>query len=590
MKKESREKKIKHGPTDQGWNRLVIYTLLLLGGAVFTTPFYWMVSTSFKSDSEIMEVPPKWFPKVPDNVRISPFLIAPEKVLPPAGVSDADWKVILPELERFAWNRIVEHEDSNCFRVLIDGESNDSTWEEKMAAVSGNRWSVWRKQMIDAVLSNAMSEVEFTPGEKISREQVAGVVMDRINPKQIDNMLSRSYRSFAIGRLTVETTGRMVFNLVGVQKDAGARWKNLSENLGPLSLTTLGPDSAFEIPYNLTQRDYGSMMLSAELPVSTESIKKITLAVHGDGSYNRLNILVEIASGVYRSADDFLLSSSSWQTAVWSIYSGQVGDITPSIKLVRAPGLVPSVSDSGLVKVTLILSMEPHFTAMVKKFFASYEELLKALPFLLYLRNSVILIVLNVLSQLFSSSLVAYGFSRIRWPGRNLIFGLVLATVMLPGQVTMIPQFLIWRYLGMYDTWFPLWLPSIFGSAFNIFLLRQFFMTLPRDLEDAARVDGCGYFKTYWYVMLPQIKPALITIAIFQFMGTWNNFMGPLIYISSDELAPLALGVFTMEAVNRTGWTLLMAASTLMALPSILIFLFGQKYFIKGVTFTGSKG
>lgn len=142
----------------------------------------------------------------------------------------------------------------------------------------------------------------------------------------------------------------------------------------------------------------------------------------------------------------------------------------------------------------------------------------------------------------------------------------------------------------MYDTWFPLWLPSIFGSAFNIFLLRQFFMTLPRDLEDAARVDGCGYFKTYWYVMLPQIKPALITIAIFQFMGTWNNFMGPLIYISSDELAPLALGVFTMEAVNRTGWTLLMAASTLMALPSILIFLFGQKYFIKGVTFTGSKG
>ncbi len=196
---------------------------------------------------------------------------------------------------------------------------------------------------------------------------------------------------------------------------------------------------------------------------------------------------------------------------------------------------------------------------------------------------------LNIVAQLFASSFVAYGLSRIRWPGRDLVFVVILSTVMLPGQVTMIPQFLIWRELGMYNTWFPLWLPSLFGSAFNIFLLRQFFMTLPKDIEDAARIDGCGYFGTYWRIMLPQIKPALAAIAVFQFMGTWNNFMGPLIYISSDHLAPLALGVYTLQTVHRTAWAMLMAASALMALPTILVFLFAQKYFMKGVTFTGIK-
>jgi len=226
----------------------------------------------------------------------------------------------------------------------------------------------------------------------------------------------------------------------------------------------------------------------------------------------------------------------------------------------------------------------------MQKFIRNYTEMTKYVPFLTYLRNTIILVVLNILAQLFACTLVAYGFARVRWPGRNVVFVILLATMMLPGQVTMIPQFLIWKYLGMYDTWQPLWLHSLFGSAFFIFLLRQFFMTIPRDLEDAARIDGCGYFGVYWRIMLPQIKPALAAIAVFQFMGSWNDFMGPLIYISSDNLSPLALGLYTMKSVHASDWGMLMAASTMMALPTILIFLFAQRYFIQGVTFTGMKG
>jgi len=165
----------------------------------------------------------------------------------------------------------------------------------------------------------------------------------------------------------------------------------------------------------------------------------------------------------------------------------------------------------------------------------------------------------------------------------------LLATMMLPGQVTMIPQFLIWRRLGMYDTFQPLWVPSLFGSGFFIFLLRQFFLTIPTDLEDAARIDGCGFFGVYWRIMLPLIKPALAAIAIFQFMGSWNDFMGPLIYISSEHLTPLSLGLFMLRSAHTAEWGMLMAASTMMTLPVILLFFFTQRYFIQGVTLTGMK-
>lgn len=227
--------------------------------------------------------------------------------------------------------------------------------------------------------------------------------------------------------------------------------------------------------------------------------------------------------------------------------------------------------------------------------YRNYPEALDYLPpetlrGLVYLKNTLIIVILNVIGTLLSSSIVAYAFARMRFPGKNLMFLILLSTMMLPAAVTLLPTFLIYRWLGWVDTLRPLWVAAFLGSAFNIFLLRQFFMTIPLELEDAAKIDGCSYPRTFWQVMLPQVKPALAVVAIWTFMASWNNFMGPLIYINTPENMPISYAVqlFQGDRLNEPG--LLMAFATMAMLPVLLVFFFAQKYFIEGVTLSGLGG
>lgn len=225
----------------------------------------------------------------------------------------------------------------------------------------------------------------------------------------------------------------------------------------------------------------------------------------------------------------------------------------------------------------------------------NYSEALKFLPpethyGLTFLGNTLFLTFMTVVGTLLSSSLVAYSFARLQWPGKNLLFVVLLATMMIPGAVTMMPQFLIFRSLGWIDTLKPLWVPAFFGSAFNIFLLRQFFMSIPTELEDAAKIDGCGPLGIYWRIMLPQVKPALAAIGIMSVMGAWNNFQGPLIYLSSPEKMTLAYALQLYQQQHGGEPGLLMAASTLVVLPIIVLFFFTQRYFIEGVSLSGLGG
>lgn len=224
--------------------------------------------------------------------------------------------------------------------------------------------------------------------------------------------------------------------------------------------------------------------------------------------------------------------------------------------------------------------------------FSNYVEMWTARPFLVYLRNSLLLVLINEVAVLGSASLVAYGFARIDFPGRNFWFGVVIATMMLPGIVLLVPTFIIFTRLQWVDTFLPLTVPAFFGGgAFNIFLLRQFFRSIPADLADAARIDGCNEFGIYSRIMLPLAKPALATIAVFVFIGVWNDFTGPLLYLSkSQEKFTVALGLATFQTQFRTRWDLLMAASTAMLLPIVLIFFFAQRFFIQGIVTTGIKG
>jgi len=206
------------------------------------------------------------------------------------------------------------------------------------------------------------------------------------------------------------------------------------------------------------------------------------------------------------------------------------------------------------------------------------------------LGNTLVIALMSVIGTVLSSSLVAYGFARLRWPGRDWLFGLLLATMMLPDAVTMMPRFLIFRSLHWVDTLYPLWVPSFFASAFNVFLLRQFFMGIPQELEDAARIDGCGPLGTWWRVMLPLVRPALAAVTIMTFLGAWKDFLGPLIYISSPEKMPLSYVLQLYNAAHGGEPGLLMAATTLVMLPVIVLFFFTQRYFIEGVSLTGLGG
>lgn len=207
-----------------------------------------------------------------------------------------------------------------------------------------------------------------------------------------------------------------------------------------------------------------------------------------------------------------------------------------------------------------------------------------------YFWNSVKLAALNVFFLLLFASLAAYAFARIEFRGKNIAFALLLATAMLPGMVYLIPQYIIYRDIGWIDTHYPLWIPRVLTPVFGTFLLRQAFKGIPKELEEAAVLDGCGLFGTYWRVMLPQVKSALAAVGVLTFMDSWNDLFGPLIFINSNHLQTLPIALALFRGENFTEVSLLMAAATLTVIPPLLLFLLAQRYFVQGITMSGLKG
>lgn len=213
------------------------------------------------------------------------------------------------------------------------------------------------------------------------------------------------------------------------------------------------------------------------------------------------------------------------------------------------------------------------------------------LPFPRFMLNTVIITGANMVGVLFSASLAGFGFARMRFPGRDMLFILVLSTLMLPEIVTQIPSYLLFRLLGWIDTFLPLIVPAFLGGgAFYIFLFRQFFMSIPYELDEAARIDGAGTLQIYLKVILPLSKPVLATVAIFTFLGNWNSFMGPLIYLNSIENMTLAVGLRAFQGLRGTEWNLMMAAAAVMMAPVLVLFFAAQRYFIQGIVTTGFGG
>ncbi|EGP5178253.1 carbohydrate ABC transporter permease [Enterococcus faecium] len=221
----------------------------------------------------------------------------------------------------------------------------------------------------------------------------------------------------------------------------------------------------------------------------------------------------------------------------------------------------------------------------------NYLDTIAAFPFWRYARNTLFITVLVVIGNVLSNSFIAYGFAKLDFPGKKLMFALVLSTMMIPGFVTMIPQYVLFSKIGWVGTYLPLIVPSFFGNAFNIFLMRQFYLSINNELIEAAEIDGANHLYIWSHLMLPLTKPALITIAINSFNAAWNDFLGPLLYIQDQEKYTLQIGLQVFQNQATTQWNYLMAGATLVLIPTILLFFFAQRYFIEGMDLTGgSKG
>jgi multiple sugar transport system permease protein len=420
-------------------------------------------------------------------------------------------------------------------------------------------------------------------------QELAATARPMVTKELVDGVAGNVTRRLSVGPLRVGMNDDSEFEPAR-DLPLSQRWQNTTPDVAKLADAPAGRRAAADVSYNFAHGNSFTLTTDVPLPQSIENVARLRLAVHPDDSWHTLSLVVESGGRRWTSSRDIPLANFDWQTLTWQ----WPGDEDSSLKVHNWITLQDSgaseVTDAKMMRVTLAVSRATPAKAWWNKTRLNYDRVADSIPFWRYLRVSLFLVAANVALTLFTSSFVAYAFSRLHWPGRDACFVLMLATMMIPGQVLMIPHFLIWKEAGAFDTLVPLWLPALFGNAFYVFMLRQFIRGIPPDLEEAARIDGCTFIGIYWHVILPLIKPSLAAIAIFTFMASWNDFFGPLLYVADQRLYPLSFGLYALAVEVGNSPTITMAAGVLMTIPVVAIFFAAQRYFVQGITLTGMKG
>ena len=554
-----------------------LHTALVLGALLFSFPFAWMVLTSFKMDKEIfregVSFLTRMMPRIPDPRLRSPY------------VDPATYAALArPSDEEFAsdrWTRELQRQIAGRIAAGIAAvpspiPASVAYAEFEPEAVQG----VWR-----VLTQRIPPEIWRLPTDNLL-DEIGG----RVTPDIVRTVADESCRRFAIGDVRIKTDDFREVNLAGGQ-DPARLWTAAPAGAATFRTDLEGIEPHW-IEYDLEASPKIVLEAAFDAGLPVERVRKFRVAFRADETWHTLRFQIEKDGVLYENVQPHFLGGDRW--AEVTLQEPSAEDRSLRIKswtVIREAGRDPRFDlGPNSFRVRLIVERQGAAGAALAKAAFNYRQALRYVPFWRYAATSVALVILNVVLTTLSCSLVAYSFARLRWPGRELCFVLLLATLMIPPQVTQIPGFVIIRTLGWYNTLTPLWIGACFGNAFFIFLMRQFLKGIPKDLEDAARIDGCGYFRVYWNIMLPLVKPTLAAIAIFTFMAVWNDFMGPLIYVNDQRLYPLALGLFAFQLVAGSNYGMLMAGALIMTVPVIAIFFFAQKYFIQGVTLTGMKG
>jgi multiple sugar transport system permease protein len=547
----------------RGWVHLV----LLTGVGLFIFPFVWMVGMSMKTDDEAVST--QLLPSVPVFRAESPVIRPPIVPQQPGVVSDSQWKKLLPALENRTRDMLPTTLPAGG-NAVNETALRDATAQELTA------------KTIEKMPEKLWSEPE--PALLIAYARVLSAP-DSNAPlaDAMDNQLGR----LKFLSLSTHALDSKIYN-IDTGDQIARRWKVES---GPGELRVADKDASY-LQYHFKSSSDAPVVLRADFDakLTADQLHKVVVSIQGDDSWQKLDATLDLGSQHWKSGLTYYIAqyrpaSIVLQPPGFDDTTSQPRTWTP---LIPVDG--PAGTDPTHATLRLIITPSSTLSAIYGKVQRNYQRAFRSVPFWTYLGNSVLLVVLQMAGALLSSAFVAYAFARLNWPGRSIAFGILLATMMLPGQVTLIPQFVVWRSLGWFNTLNPLWVPAWFGSAFFIFLMTQNMKTIPRELEEAARIDGLNAIQTWWYIILPLVKPTLAAIAIMVFMGAWNDFLGPLIMLRDQARFPLSLGLFGLHIDQASDSSLIMAGNMLMTVPVILIFFLFQRYFIEGVTVSGMKG
>ena len=549
---------------------------LLLVGAAFCTmiPMLWLLTSSFKTANEIFAVPIQWLPSLPPRVGASPYIVenAYREIEKPEAVEETAWETLAPELTQAVWKQAATHLAANpqlsnyVASEELRTETVEGLWQQLVAGLPDE---VWRG----------------TPPSIIAAVEAA------IIPEAVDTIWSSVYREVVVGTLQIED---LDFNRPAIE---GAEWE---AGTGTRLRASADSQTAANISYEFGDDRTVRMTTTLHSPIPVERIRRIILPIRGDASYHHLDLSVAVGqaagntrSVTYQPIRPFILESALWKDAVWRLH-GTPGELESShitMEPVAVDTTTPSAVETGLgsqLHLQLTIHQPGYLSIVWNKFTSNYRNLWKTVPYNRYFINSVFIATASTLLTLFFCSLGGYAFAKYQFRGQKVLFGILLASMMVPFQVLLVPLFGLMYDIGWLNSYKAIIIPFSVG-AFGVFLMRQFIVTIPSELLDAARIDGCSEFGIYYRVVLPIIKPALGALTIYSFLGSWNGYLWPLIILRDEAKYTLPIGLANLVGIYRQDYGMLMAGTLLSLMPIVILFLAMQREFVQGITLGSVK-
>jgi multiple sugar transport system permease protein len=583
--KESRARK------DRLVSRLFVLAILFFGGMIFAMPFLDMMFTSCKTDDEVALEHYRFLPKVPKAQHVSPYVVAdPDNIIEkPADMSEETWSQLREPYTQAIRAAVEKWWDGSGFiRTYYAGVDR----ERAVAVMTETVGHAVLKRLSDKSRKAGVPEMVKEAGDLATDPAIFPEFKVGVPRFVLGDVRVR------VADFSRRTAGR------------AEQWR-LGSGPATLTLSERPLDAGMQASYDFQSSEDKAAVLRVSMLESPPSaamaampnlasdeaagVNRVHVSYLPDRSWAKIDLYVIREGQRFRMREPLYADNIRWTEVElrWPDpdKDGLSGHSYRLLDPVQAEPRDAETRFAVEMKLSPVSAPESWYAKATRNYVTAFIQA----PLWRYIATSLALTILNIVLVVFASSLAAYAFARVDFPGRGVLFAVMLGTMMIPSQVTLIPTFLIYRHLGWYNTLLPLWVPSLFGTAFFIFMARQFLKTIPRELEEAARIDGCGFFRVYWHVMLPLIRPTLAAIAMFSFQGAWNNFMGPLIYLNDERLFNIAFGLwkFNLQAGAQAGGassSLMMAGSFVMTVPLIVTFFLFQRYFIQGVTLSGLGG